>query len=118
MAHWRHTFQPVKFFFMDVRFGIIILASFMYIRWWTMTLDLLLIILAWYIERNGLGFMGALRAIRCHLAGRVRPPLPRHKIRAMIDYQRRPLPWEKPSEIEKIAFSLDLDPRMKSRSQI
>ena len=108
MNNWRHTFQSVKFFFMDVRFGIVISASFLHIRWWTMVIDLFLIILAWYMERNGLGFMGALRAIRCRLVGRIRPPLPRHKIRTMIDYQRRQFPWEKSRTSEKIAFNVDL----------
>ena len=108
MTHWRHTFQPVKFFFMDVRFGVVISASFLHVRWWTMVLDLLLIIMAWYMERNGLGFMGALRAIRCRLAGRIRPALPSHKIRSIIDFQRRPLAWEKPRSNDKVAFNLNL----------
>ena len=92
---------------MDVRFGVVILASFMYIRWWTMLIDLLLIIFALYIERNGLGFTGAMRAIRCRLAGPIRPALPNHKIRSFVDYQRRRLPWDQPSSTEKIAFCAD-----------
>jgi intracellular multiplication protein IcmT len=98
MAHWRNTYRPARFFFLDIRAGVIILASLIHIRLWTITLDVIVVILAWYIERIGLGFDGALRAVRAWFAGEVRPALPAHKIRRIVDFQRQLMPWDKPRE--------------------
>lgn len=94
MAHWNNTYRPARFFFLDVRVGIIILASFMHVRFWTLSLDVIVIMLGWWIERVGLGFMGAMRALRDYIAGAYRPALPRHKIRRWVDYSHRRLAWQ------------------------
>jgi len=96
MAHWRNTYRPARFFFLDVRAGVVILLSLIHIRFWTIGLDLVVVALAWWVERIGLGFMGAVRAAREWLAGRIRPALPAHKVRRKVDYGRRTMPWEKP----------------------
>lgn len=98
MAHWRNTYRPARFFFLDVRVGVVIVLSLIHIRFWTMTLDVVVIALGWWVERIGLGFMGALRAAREWAAGRVRPALPPHKVRRKVDFQHRPMAWEKPRE--------------------
>lgn len=96
MAHWNNTYRPARFFFLDVRVGVIILASFMHVRMWTLGLDVIVIMLGWWVERVGLGFMGAMRAVREYIAGPYRPALPPHKIRGWVDYGRRRMAWEKP----------------------
>lgn len=94
MAHWRNTYKPARFFFLDVRVGVVILASLIHVRLWTITLDLIVVLLAWYVERIGLGFMGAMRAAREWLAGPVRPALAAHKVRRKVDYGRRRMAWD------------------------
>lgn len=96
MAHWRNTYRPARFFFLDVRAGVVILLSLIHIRFWTLTLDVVVIILAWWVERIGLGFMGAVRATREWFAGKIRPALPPHKVRRQVDYSHRLMAWEKP----------------------
>lgn len=98
MAHWRNTYQPARFFFMDIRAGVVVLASLLHIRGWTIALDVVVIAGAWYIERIGLGFDGALRAFRAWLTGDLRPALPSHKIRRIVDFQRQLMPWDKRRE--------------------
>lgn len=96
MAHWNNTYRPARFFFLDVRVGVIILASLMHVRLWTLTTDVIVIMLGWWIERVGLGFMGALRAVRENFAGAYRPALPKYKIRGWVDSSHRRMAWEKP----------------------
>jgi len=98
MAHWRNTYKPARFFFLDVRVGVVILASLIHIRFWTIALDVVVIFLGWWIERIGLGFMGALRAAREWVAGPIRPALPMNKVRRKVDFARRKLPWAKEPE--------------------
>src|SRR5690606_37663376 len=95
MAHWNNTYRPARFFFLDVRVGIIILASFMHVRLWTLTTDVIVIMLGWWVERVGLGFMGAMRAVREYVAGSYRPALNPHKIRQWVDFSHRCMAWEK-----------------------
>lgn len=98
MTHWRNTYRPARFFFLDVRVGVVILASLIHIRLWTLTIDVIVLILAWWVERIGLGFMGAVRATREWCAGKIRPALPAHKVRRRVDFGRRQMAWEKPLE--------------------
>lgn len=99
MAHWRDTYRPARFFFLDVRAGILVLCMLIWIRPWTIALAVLAISLAWYLERIGLDVPSALRALRSYLAGTIRPALPFHKVRHEIDFSRRRMAWEEP-EIE------------------
>lgn len=101
MAHFRNTYKPARFVFVDVRVGVIIFASALHIRPWTVGLDLVVLLLAIYVERIGLGFIGTLRAIRAYFTGSYRPALRIQKIRRKVDYERRNMAWEK---------TLDRDP--------
>ncbi|MDW9481882.1 acetyltransferase [Sinorhizobium meliloti] len=102
MAHYRNTYRPARFLFLDVRVGVIIFASLLHIRYWTIGLDILVILLALYVERIGLGFVGSLRAVRGYFSGSYRPALRVQKIRRKVDYERRTMAWEKPSNREPV----------------
>lgn len=90
MAHWRDTHKPARFFFLDARAGIPLLATLLHVKPWTVTVAVLVIGLFWYLERVGLDIASASRALRCYFAGDVRPASPAIKTRSMIDYQRNP----------------------------
>lgn len=99
MAHWRNTFRPARFFFLDVRVGVVTLCALLHLRVWTVSIVLLIILLAWWTERIGLSFPSAMRAGRSWLAGTVRPALAPYKVRRKVDYGHRRLPWEKRPEV-------------------
>jgi intracellular multiplication protein IcmT len=94
MPHFRNTYKPARFFFLDVRVGVVIAASLLHVRPYTIAIDLIVIALAWYVERLGMGVPGAVRAFRAWLAGPYRPGLPIHKIRRKVDFQYVRLPWQ------------------------
>lgn len=94
MAHYRDTYRPAKFLFLDVRVGVVIFASLVHVRYWTLGLDVIVIALSWYVERIGLGFMGALRAVRAWMTGSYRPAMRVQKIRRRVDYDARTLAWQ------------------------
>jgi intracellular multiplication protein IcmT len=104
MAHFRDTYRPAKFGFLDVRVGVILLVSLVHIRAWTLGLDVVVILVAWYVERIGLGFDGAQRAFRMWFAGGYRPALRTQKIRRRVDYQRTRLAWEKEQDTTAVAL--------------
>jgi intracellular multiplication protein IcmT len=94
VAHWRNSYKPVKFFFMDVRVGVVVVLTLLHVAWWTILLDLVVIGVGYYIERIGLGFPSACRAVRAWFAGSYRPALPYWKIRRKVDYEHRRLAWQ------------------------
>lgn len=88
MAHWRETYKPARFFFMDARAGVPVLLTLLHFRIWTVTLTVLWIGLFWLLERRGLSFATSLRALRAWAIGDDRPRLPLFKSRGKIDYER------------------------------
>lgn len=97
MAHWRDTYRPTRFFFLDGRAGVVVIGTLLWIRPWTVTLAFLALALAFYLERMGMGVPSALRALRSNLAGRYRPALPHYKVRHPVDFGRRRMAWERPA---------------------
>lgn len=98
VGHWRNSYKPVKFFFMDVPFGVILVLSLMHIRVWTIALDVLVLCLGVYMRHIGLGLPAALRAFRAWFAGSYRPALPYRKIRRLVDFEHRRLAWQPEKE--------------------
>lgn len=88
MSHWRDTYKPARFFFLDARAGIPVLATLLHVRPWTVGLTALVVIFFWAFERRGLSFFSALRALRSWAIGDRRPALGKYKERGMIDYGR------------------------------
>lgn len=91
MAHWRDTFKPARFFFLDARAGIPIVVTLLHVRVWTVVLTVVIVSIFVFLERRGLSVPSAFRAFRAWIIGDARPALAAHKIRGMIDHSRRPL---------------------------
>jgi intracellular multiplication protein IcmT len=89
MAQWRETYKPARFFMLDARAGIPLLLTALHMRPWTIGVTLGINVLFWFLERRGLTVPSAMRAFRAWIVGDLRPPLPNHKIRGTIDYERR-----------------------------
>lgn len=71
--HWRNTMKPVRFFIFDARAGFFVVLVLVHARMWTLTLLLLVLAVFYILERKGLSFANALRAMRVWLIGPVRP---------------------------------------------
>ncbi len=71
--HWRNTQKLTRFFFMDARAAVGILIFLVHMRSWTLGVACVFMLIFWILERNGLTFDAALRALRCWLFGVKRP---------------------------------------------
>ena len=83
--HWRNTMKPVRFFQFDARAGFFIVLVLVHARLWTFVLMLLVLFIFWLLERKGLSFAAALRALRLWLIGPKRPAWIYTRKRKMID---------------------------------
>lgn len=92
MAHWRDTYRPARFFFLDARAGIPLVLTLLHVRYWTVGVSCAVILLFYYLERIGIDAMGAARGVRAYLVGKLRPARRYQKTRGRIDYDRRPVP--------------------------
>jgi intracellular multiplication protein IcmT len=90
MAHWRNTFKAPRFFMVDARVSIFLIAFLLHIRLWTLLLMICVLFGFYWVERFGYDFPSALRALRLRIAGPIRPPLSPDRARGPIDYDRRP----------------------------
>jgi len=105
VGHWRNSYRPVKFFFLDWPIGVILMMSLMHVRVWTMTIDVLAICLGLYMRHIGLGLPAAIRAFRAWFAGAYRPALPYSKIRRLVDFEHRRLAWQPEKEKGVVALN-------------
>jgi intracellular multiplication protein IcmT len=71
--HWRNTMKPVRFFQFDARSVIFLLLVLVHARLWTLYLLIGVNIIFWILERRGLSFAAALRALRLWFTGPYRP---------------------------------------------
>ena len=71
--HWRNTMKTVRFFNFDARAGFFVILVLVHARLWTAGLMMLILLFFWLLERRGLSFAAALRAIRVWLIGPNRP---------------------------------------------
>ena len=85
--HWRNTQKPARFWFMDARGAVFLLLFLVHMRIWTLVLAILSMIVFYVLERAGLTFEAALRAIRSYILGRNRPANHRRSIRRRIDFE-------------------------------
>lgn len=84
--HWRDSMRIVRFFNFDGRCAILVPIWLLYLRTSTLILTVIVLFIFNYLEKKGLSFPAALRALRVYCIGRYRPGTPgvlRHKF---IDY--------------------------------
>lgn len=65
--------KPVRFFQFDARAGFFIILVLVHARLWTLGLMIAVNLVFWILERKGLSFAAAMRAIRMWFVGPVRP---------------------------------------------
>jgi intracellular multiplication protein IcmT len=83
--HWRNTMKPVRFFQFDARSVAFAMLFLMHIRLWTLETLVVVNCIFWILERKGLSFAAALRALRVWFTGRYRPAWVYTRRRKMID---------------------------------
>lgn len=71
--HWRNTMRPVRFFNMDARAGIPYFALLVYARPITFMFVIISTFIFKLMEKRGLTFPAALRALRVWMLGDFRP---------------------------------------------
>lgn len=84
--HWRNTQKPARFFIFDARAFLAVMLFLVHMRLWTFILVILLMFVFWGLERFGLTFDSALRALRCWFLGIRRPATGRTGQRYWTDY--------------------------------
>jgi len=83
--HWRNTMKPVRFFQFDARAGFFIILVLIHARFWTLGLLIAVLVVFWILERKGLSFAAALRALRLWLVGNYRPAWVYTRRRKLLD---------------------------------
>ena len=83
--HWRNTMKTVRFFQFDARAGFFIILVLVHARVWTFALMILVNVLFWILERKGLSFAAAVRAIRLWFVGPYRPAWIYTRRRKLLD---------------------------------
>jgi intracellular multiplication protein IcmT len=83
--HWRNTMKPVRFFQFDARAGFFIVLVLVHARFWTLGLMIGVFAVFWILERKGLSFAAAIRALRTWFVGRYRPAWVYTRRRKMLD---------------------------------
>ena len=84
--HWRNTMRPVRFFNFDAKAAIPFIFLLFYFRTVTIVFAVIVLIIFWLLEKNGLTFDAAMRATRLFMFGQKRPGLIAFKYRRMKDY--------------------------------
>ncbi len=71
--HWRNTMKPARFFHFDARVSFFLILLLVHARLWTLGLMCVVMTIFWLLERKGLTFPSALRALRLWIIGNNRP---------------------------------------------
>ena len=83
--HWRNTMKPVRFFIFDARAVFFLVLVLIHARLWTLGLMIFVSCIFWLLERKGLSFAAATRAMRLWLIGNYRPAWVYTRRRKMLD---------------------------------
>ena len=81
---WRDTMRAPRLLIFDARLIFCCALLIVHLRVWTVLILVVGIIVFWLIERAGLRFPSALRALRSRFAGAARPATPRNLYRGSI----------------------------------
>ena len=87
--HWRNSMKPARFFALDARAAIPIFLLILptgSARLFIFMFSILAMGAFWWLERLGLTFPAAMRAIRAWILGKKRPAIMWFKRHKMIDY--------------------------------
>jgi intracellular multiplication protein IcmT len=84
--HWRNTQRPARFFAVDARAFAAIFLFLVHARLWTFILAIIIMCIFWILERRGLTFEAALRAVRSWFLGRIRPATLKTNWRSWTDF--------------------------------
>jgi intracellular multiplication protein IcmT len=84
--HWRNTMRPVRFFGLDARAALPYCVLLVYARPITLFIAVISTIVFYILERRGLTFPSALRALRVWIIGYNRPGWLPFRHRRMIDH--------------------------------
>ena len=87
---WYQTYKPARFFMMDSKAGVPLIGVLLHFKTYTVVPAFLWVVLFWYLDRRGMSITSAMRAARSWIIGDIRPARGVFKIRARIDYERRP----------------------------
>ena len=83
--HWRNTMKPVRFFMLDGRIVFFVVLVLLHARPWTIYLLFGVGVIFWILERRGLSFAAALRALRLWFIGINRPAWIYSRRRTFLD---------------------------------
>lgn len=83
--HWRNTMKPVRFFNFDARASFFLILVLMHARLWTLLLMITVMTIFWILERKGLSFAAAMRALRLWFIGPYRPAFVYTRRRKLLD---------------------------------
>lgn len=83
--HWRNTMKTVRFFKFDARAGLFVIVVLVHMRIWTFGALILVLMLFSLLERKGLSFPAAIRALRAWLVGVYRPAFVYTRRRKFLD---------------------------------
>lgn len=84
--HWRNSMRPVRFFGLDVRAAIPWCLLLVYARPVTIFLAILSTVIFKGLEKRGLSFPDAMRALRSWFVGQSRPAWIQMRRRRFVDY--------------------------------
>ncbi|MFH1158400.1 MAG: IcmT/TraK family protein [Pseudomonadota bacterium] len=83
--HWRNTMKPARFFILDGRAVFFVALFLVHARLWTIYLLIGVAVIFWILERRGLSFASALRALRLWFIGANRPAWIYSRRRTFLD---------------------------------
>jgi intracellular multiplication protein IcmT len=84
--HWRNTMRPVRFFNLDARAVLPFCILLFYARLSTLILTIIITIAFYILERRGLTFPSAMRALRLWFTGPERSAWSLMKRRSLKDF--------------------------------
>lgn len=84
--HWRNSQKPARFFALDARAFAAIFLFLVHARLWTFILAVVVMFVFWLLERRGLTFEAALRALRSWILGSRRPGTLNQRRRHWVDF--------------------------------
>jgi intracellular multiplication protein IcmT len=84
--HWRNSMRPVRFFNLDARAAMPFAILLVYARPQSLFFTLVVTTVFYILERKGLTFPAALRALRCWIIGDDRPAWVSMRQRRLRDF--------------------------------